>query len=244
MATTGGAASVTVAAGTKVTPVDSVLANLFADAAALADGVANPTIGKIAALLMAYNGTTWDRVQLDAAKRLLANIGSPAAATLADGVANPTTVLLASMSMGWNGATWDRLKSNAAAELTVRQAARAAGDLTVYSLNSAATTNANNIKGSAGSPYWISAMNTNAAARYLRLYNKATAPVPASDNALIIARFIIPGNAAGAGLTINLGALGLSGFTNGIGLDVTGAAADTDATAISANEVYVNIGYA
>ena len=83
---------------------------------------------------------------------------------------------------------------NAATDLTNnnREVSRAAVDAKgrlfvlpdggiTYSLISAATNNASVVKASAGSVYSILACNINAAARYLKLYNKATAPTCGTD---------------------------------------------------------------
>lgn len=52
---------------------------------------------------------------------------------------------------------------------------------TNYNVNSAATTNGANVKNAAGTIMAIAASNTSASIRYLKLYNKATAPVPRLD---------------------------------------------------------------
>ena len=51
--------------------------------------------------------------------------------------------------------------------------------------SSAATTNATNVKGSAGTVYGLAIMNTNAAVRYLHIYDKATAPTVGTDTPII-----------------------------------------------------------
>jgi hypothetical protein len=99
--------------------------------------------------------------------------------------------------------------------------------------NSAATTNLTLIKGSAGTLWSIVASNVNAATRYLKLFNKATAPVTGTDvPAFTIA---IP---AGGTVTITGGSNGLR-FATGIGLAITANAADLDNTAVGAADVKV-----
>ena len=55
---------------------------------------------------------------------------------------------------------------------------------TVATLNSAATTNATNVKATAGNIYTINLSNNGAAAAYFKLYNKATAPTVGTDTPL------------------------------------------------------------
>lgn len=59
-------------------------AAVFADAAAGADGVANPTAGGLFAFSVGYNGTTWDRWRSNIEGTLLASAARTATATSAD----------------------------------------------------------------------------------------------------------------------------------------------------------------
>lgn len=99
--------------------------------------------------------------------------------------------------------------------------------------NSAATTNALLIKSTAGTLFGITANNTNAAARYLKLYNKVSAPVVGTD--VPVLTVVIPPTST---LSLNLGAMGVR-FGTGIAAAITGAIGDADATAIAAAEVKV-----
>jgi hypothetical protein len=111
--------------------------------------------------------------------------------------------------------------------LNVAAQAGTSGGSSVSKLISAASTNATSVKASAGQVDGWYLFNANAATRYLKLYNKASAPVLATDVPVLV----IP-VAAGAFVSPNLGALG-ERFATGISLATTGAAADTDATAIA-----------
>lgn len=106
-------------------------------------------------------------------------------------------------------------------------------------LISAATTNATSIKGSAGTLGFVSATNINAVARYLKFYNKATAPTVGTDVPLLV--YLIPGNTAGAGTNIVLPSEGAN-FTTGIAFAITTGAADSDTGAVAANEIIINYG--
>lgn len=104
---------------------------------------------------------------------------------------------------------------------------------TVSSINSAATTNATVVKGSAGTVYGVLLSNINAAARFVKFYNKATAPTVGTDTPIITIQ--IPANTT---LNFPIGELGLR-FTTGIGLAITANAADSDTTAVAVSEIKV-----
>lgn len=114
------------------------------------------------------------------------------------------------------------------------------GGATPGKLTSAGSTNATSVKGSAGTLYMLVAMNTNAAARYLKLYNKATAPTVGTDTPVLT--FTIPGNTAGAGFVCPIPTQGIE-FSTGIAFALTTGAADSDTGAVAANEINVNYGY-
>lgn len=109
---------------------------------------------------------------------------------------------------------------------------------TPYTLNSAAGNNLAAIKASAGTLYGLAGFNNGAGLAYVKLYNKATAPVLASDVPVLV----VPIPAGGAMPPVNLGALGHR-FAAGIAIAVTGGAADTDATAVTAGQVKVLADY-
>ena len=118
--------------------------------------------------------------------------------------------------------------------------AHTAGGATPYKLVSAATTNATSVKASAGTLYMITASNVNAAARYLKLYNKASAPTVGSDTPVFT--FIIPGNTAGAGTNIPIPTVGIN-FSTGIAFALTTEATDAGSTGVAANELVINLAY-
>lgn len=113
------------------------------------------------------------------------------------------------------------------------------GGLTMHRTLSAATTNATNVKSSAGQVYALQVFNVNAAARYLKLYNSASAPTAGAGTP--VKTYVIPGNTAGNGFTIEV-SKGMA-FSSGIGFTITAAMADNDTTAVAANEIVVNIDY-
>lgn len=102
---------------------------------------------------------------------------------------------------------------------------------------SAANTNAANVKAQAGRVFVINAINTVASIRYLKLYNKATAPAPASDTPL--KTYQIPASG-----TLSVSIPNGIGFSNGIGIAVVAGIADNDATAIGAGDILLDLSYA
>lgn len=115
-----------------------------------------------------------------------------------------------------------------------------ANGLSISRTISAATTNATSAKGSAGQVYTIIAHNVNAAVRYLKLYNKATAPTVGTDTPVLT--LPIPANTAGAGFVLDTGGMGIA-FSLGIGYALTTGVTDADTGAVAANEIVVNILY-
>ena len=103
-------------------------------------------------------------------------------------------------------------------------------------INSAATTNATSVKASAGTVYSVTASNINAAIRYLKFYNKASAPTVGTDVPVIT----IPIPAGGA-INIPFGTTGHR-FATALLLITTGAA-DSDTGAVAANEIKVATAY-
>jgi hypothetical protein len=101
---------------------------------------------------------------------------------------------------------------------------------------SAASTNSTNIKASAGQIYDGAISNTNAAARFLKLYDKATAPTVGTDTPKRTIQ--IPANST----VILSWPNGLS-FANGIGFGTTTGIADADTGAIGANDLSIDLGY-
>jgi hypothetical protein len=111
------------------------------------------------------------------------------------------------------------------------------GGLSMSKTISAATTNATSVKGSAGQVYNIQCFNTNASARYLKLYNKASAPTVGTDTP--VKTLLIPPSSSGF---VAEWSNGLA-FGTGIAFALTTGIADSDTAAVAANEIVVNIDY-
>lgn len=103
--------------------------------------------------------------------------------------------------------------------------------------SSAATTNAALCKGSTARLFKVTGSNIAAATRYLKLYNKATAPIPGTDFP-----FWVEALEASSSFEITFPA-GLY-FSLGLGYALTVNAADMDATAIEAGDIVsMNVAY-
>lgn len=167
-------------------------------------------------------------------KATLISLNGTAGATVAtlggDGVtAGGIGGVLYTEALGYvfNGASYDRLtKANAVARL----------------LSSAASTNATSVKASAGNVFTIYGVNTNAAARYLKLYNKASAPTVGTDTPVLT--LYLPPTAVGGGVfSFKLGEFGQY-FGTGIAYALTTAAADSDTGALTSGDVIaMNVTY-
>jgi len=119
------------------------------------------------------------------------------------------------------------------------------GPLTPFKLLAAATTNATSLKTSIGRLYGGQAINLTTSDRFLKFYNKASAPTVGTD--VPIWTVVLPGNAvAGNAESINLAEIistyGLA-FSTGIAFAITGGIADSDTTACSAGDVMLNLNY-
>lgn len=102
---------------------------------------------------------------------------------------------------------------------------------------SAASNNLTSVKATAGRVYGYTFSNTTASFKYVKLYNKASAPVVASDVPVDV--IAIPPNDNVA----YMNPFGVS-FGTGIAYAITGGAADTDATNTAANDVIGKLIYA
>jgi hypothetical protein len=114
--------------------------------------------------------------------------------------------------------------------------ASAVGGATISRTASAGSNNSTSVKGSAGSVYTVIACNSNAAIRYVKLYNKATAPSCGSDTP--VATILLP-----ATNCVNLPQQVPLAFPLGIGFCMVTGVADSDNTAVTANDVLLTLGY-
>lgn len=143
-------------------------------------------------------------------------------------------------------ATWTLLSDDGPAAMAAKPetfyalaVAASGGISTVARLpTAAASTNATSVKGSAGRVYFVDCVNASAAMRFLKLYNKATAPTVGTDTPF--ATFAIP---AGQRLSVKWADIGLY-LSAGIAYAFTTGAPDADTGALTANDIVgLNVGY-
>lgn len=120
-----------------------------------------------------------------------------------------------------------------AAPIVPATSASATGALatTARLVSAAASTNATLVKATAGRPYRITAFNASASMKYLKIYNKSTAPTVGTDNPVRTIPLV-----AGQITTVDWPTFGLY-LGSGIGYALTGAVADADTTALAAADV-------
>jgi len=117
----------------------------------------------------------------------------------------------------------------------VSEVASATGGASIFHLVSAATTNATNIKASAGKVYGYYFYNANAAARKITFHN--TSGTPTAGASVYFSCVIPPGSGANM-----LGAPGID-FSSGIAITLVTGTADSDATAVAAGDLIINVIY-
>lgn len=103
-----------------------------------------------------------------------------------------------------------------------------------HRLLSAASTNATSVRPTRCHLGGWYLYNTNAAVRYLKLYDKASAPTVGTDTPVLT--IPIPPN---SGANVNF-ANGIH-FENGLAYALTTGVADSDTAAVAANEIIVNL---
>ena len=111
---------------------------------------------------------------------------------------------------------------------------------TTYNVVTAASTNSAVVKASAGTLYEIAISNPTATAAYVKLYNKATAPVVGTD--VPVMTISVPATSATTmPIALTFGQVGKR-FAAGIGIACTAAAAATD-TGVSVVGIQINATY-
>jgi hypothetical protein len=130
---------------------------------------------------------------------------------------------IAALQYVFNGSGFDRMKKP---------------NLNSRLLSAAATTNATSVKTSAGDLFKITGYNAAATPRYLKLYNKASAPTVGTDTP--VHTIYLP---ASSRFTEAFDTPFY--FSTGIAYAITGAGADADTTALTAADILaMNVSYA
>jgi hypothetical protein len=121
------------------------------------------------------------------------------------------------------------VNSSGGASVTIQT--HTSGGPSLARVAAAASTNATSTKASAGQVYGWTLINTSAAYKFVKFYNKASAPTVGTDTPV----FTIPVPAS-SGVNIEY-STGIP-FATGIAWAITNLVADSDTTAVSANDVH------
>jgi hypothetical protein len=105
-----------------------------------------------------------------------------------------------------------------------------------FSAIMANSTNATNVKASAGQLYKVEAYNNSGTIAYLKIYD--TAGTPTAGSGTPKKRIMVPAS-GGVALSYDNG----DAFASGIGFTFTGGIADADATVVAASAYLVNMSY-
>jgi hypothetical protein len=116
-------------------------------------------------------------------------------------------------------------------------ASTASSNTTLYTVNSAATTNAASIKATGANLYGISVMNASASTKYVRFFNRNTAPTVGTDVPIMVV-------AVPATSSKEIEYVPAIRFGTGLAVAITGGAAVTDNTAVAAGDVQLLVSYA
>lgn len=127
--------------------------------------------------------------------------------------------------------------TNAVGDVGVQYRASSTGGASIRHLVAAASTNATNVKASAGRVAGWSFSNLTASWRYVKLHNTAGAPTAGAGVVMTIA---IPPNGVAV---MPLGG-GSIAFATGIAFTTVTGAADTDAVAVAANDIIGDLFFA
>jgi len=219
---------------------------------ALIMGAATPTdtavnANDIGAIGMTNNRSMYVSVQ-DAIPAGTNNIGdvdvltingvAPAFGTGARGATvQRVTIATDDVVLAGQSGTWTVQPGNTpnTAPWLVTQTPKASGGLTTFHLVSAATTNATNLKASAGQVFGWFVYNSNAAARKLVFHNTAGTP---TAGASVFFSIVIPPS-AGANVEFTNGIA----FSTGIAITTVTGLADTDSAAVALNDLVINVFY-
>ncbi len=112
------------------------------------------------------------------------------------------------------------------------------GGFDTYRRLSTADVNAAVAKAGPGLLFDIIVSNTNAAGRYLKLYDKLAAPTVGTDTP-IMTIFCPPGQT----ISVDVGGDRGLRFANGLGIGITVLGTDADATAVAAGEIIIHLLY-
>lgn len=152
-------------------------------------------------------------------------------ASFGDGI---TSGVMSTAGRVFNGTNYDRVRGDTTGQ-DVHLVPKTSGGWSTYHLASAGSTNATNIKASAGQVGGWYVYNSNAAARKLVFHN--TAGTPTAGASVYFAIVIPPSSAANVEFANGIP------FATGIGITTVTDLADSGTTAVAANDLIINIWY-
>jgi hypothetical protein len=174
---------------------------------------------RISAPITGGSASTFSRISTEPWTPTVATVAQPVGASL-----QTSATLAAGISL--------------AADVGIQYRATATGAASAVKVISAATTNPNLVKGAAGRVVGYDLINNATAVRYVKLFSKATAPVPGTDIPIAIISIGANGGKAQASIPGGLG------FALGIGYSIVAGSADLDTTAIASGDVVGTILFA
>lgn len=183
-------------------------------------------------------GTSSNPVQVT-----LANTGANATAVKVDGsaVTQPISGSLTNISGTISLPTGASTSANQSTMITALQLIDDdQTGATPSAVASAASTNATNVKASAGRLLGVYLVNTTGTIYYIRFYNLATSPTCSSATGYLFT-LPVPASTSGAGFSMSFPQGGLA-FGTGVGYCITGGASSTDNTS-AATGIYGVISY-
>lgn len=126
--------------------------------------------------------------------------------------------------------------TNAIGDVGIQYRANATGASSIKHFIAAASTNAQNVKASAGRLLGWYLLNTTITAKFVKLHNTAGTPTAGAGVVMTIG---VPANGVAA-----FSSEGGIAFSTGIGLSATGASPDADATALALGDIVGDLFYA
>lgn len=204
----------------------------------------NLVVGRYNAAPPTLTDTRYNALQVDARGNLKTTLSDKDGnsnlftTTQADAQSNVVTTLdTTSYNSVFNGTTWDRLRSGTTTgTLLATEAPATSGGLSTTYLSCANSNNATSVKASAGQLYKVVVFNNSSTVAYLKFYNKASAPAPASDT--VVHKIMIP---ATSGVE-EFWPMGFP-FSTGIAFATVTGFSDTDNTSVAASAYSVTLGY-
>lgn len=181
-----------------------------------------------------FNGTTWDRMRGDITNGLDVDVTRVPAPLSTSGNGTAATALRVTVASDSTGVVGLNTGTNTVGNVGL--ATRTSGGMTTYHLVSAATTNATNVKASAGQLYGWYIYNNAAGMRKVAFHNTAGTP---TAGASIFFTINVPANSA-ANVFSDIGIA----FSTGIGITTVTDVTDAGTTAVSLNDLTINLFYA